>query len=157
MDLRGAPPLAVVPPPILYVATFLAGLGFGRLAPWEPDWILSPAAHWLGFAILLAGLSTAAPSAGLFALRHTTLNPIGRPSELVAAGAYRFTRNPMYVGLTLAHAGLALALGKAWPLPLLALPWAAMSWIVIPFEEARLRDTFGHAYVEYCHRVRRWI
>jgi len=55
------------------------------------------------------------------------------------------------------YLGAALALGKLWPLVLVVLPWATTNWIVIPFEEARLRNTFGQAYVDYCRRVRRWV
>jgi protein-S-isoprenylcysteine O-methyltransferase Ste14 len=63
----------------------------------------------------------------------------------------------MYVGLTSIYTGAALALGQAETLILVALPWTVVNWIVIPFEEARLRDTFGQIYVEYCRRVRRWL
>ena len=157
MDLRRAPVLAIVPPPVLYVAVFLVGLGVERLAPFDANRIAHPIEHGLGWAILVAGVLTAASGAGLFALRGTTVIPIGRPSKFVAAGPYRFTRNPMYLGLTVIYAGAALALGKLWPLALLPLPWAAMNWIVIPFEEARLSEAFGGAYADYCGQVRRWI
>lgn len=48
---------------------------------------------------------------GLFVLRRTTLNPVGQPALFVASGAYAWTRNPMYVGVTLVYLGAALALG----------------------------------------------
>ena len=90
-------------------------------------------------------------------LRGTTLNPAGQPARLVVNGAHGWSRNPMYLSLTIIYAGLALALGRAWPLVLVILPWASMNWIVIPFEETRLRETFGQDYADYCRRVRRWI
>jgi protein-S-isoprenylcysteine O-methyltransferase Ste14 len=157
MDQRSAPLLATIPPPALYVATFLAGLELNRLAPWETGWSGSTATCGLGWVILATGVATAASSAGLFAFRRTTFNPRGRPSTLVASGTYRFTRNPMYLGLTFAYTGLALVFGKVWPLALLPLPWATMNWIVIPHEEAQLRGAFSHEYADYCRKVRRWI
>ena len=90
-------------------------------------------------------------------VRRTTLNPAGQPAHLVVTGAHAWSRNPMYLALTLIYVGLAPALGEAWPLILVVLPWAAMNWVVIPFEEARLRETFAQTYVDYCRRVRRWI
>ena len=63
----------------------------------------------------------------------------------------------MYVSLTVIYAGAALALGQVWSLILLPLPWAAANFIVIPFEEAGLRETFGQPYLDYCRRVRRWL
>ncbi len=63
----------------------------------------------------------------------------------------------MYVALTSIYAGAALVLGQVETLILVALPWALVNWIVIPFEEARLRETFGQTYVDYCRRVRRWL
>ncbi len=93
----------------------------------------------------------------LFVRRRTTVVPAGRPAQLVSSGAYAWSRNPMYVCLTVIYAGAALALGEVWSLILLPLPWAAANFIVIPYEEARLRETFGEAYADYCRRVRRWL
>ena len=90
-------------------------------------------------------------------LRRTTLDPTGEPARLVVNGAHAWSRNPMYLSLTVVYIGLALALGRAWPLILVPVPWACMNWGVIPFEEGRLTETFGEAYVDYCRRVRRWI
>jgi protein-S-isoprenylcysteine O-methyltransferase Ste14 len=109
---------------------------------------LSPAAA--GFVLSIA-------AAGRFVTRRTTLNPAGQPAHLVVGGAHAWSRNPMYLALTIIYLGVALALGEAWPLILVVLPWAAMNWVVIPFEEARLSATFAQGYADYCRRVRRWI
>ena len=63
----------------------------------------------------------------------------------------------MYLSLTVVYLGLSLALGRPWPLILVTVPWACMNWGVIPFEEARLSETFAQDYADYCRRVRRWI
>lgn len=155
MEPRRAPPLAIVPPPVLYAAVFLAGMGLSRA--WNPSWMGSPSVHRVGWAILIVGLLLNVSSAGLFVFRRTTLNPTGQPAQLVTSGAHAWSRNPMYVGLTLVYVGAALALGQILSLALVVLPWATMNWMVIPFEEARLRITFGQAYDDYCRRVRRWL
>jgi protein-S-isoprenylcysteine O-methyltransferase Ste14 len=154
---RHAPILAIIPPPAQFALTFLVGVGLDRLLPWRPAWMTMQIAHWAGFALTLAGCTLAAAAAGRFVLRRTTLHPAGEPAHLVVNGAHAWSRNPMYLSLTVVYVGLALALGRAWPLILVVLPWASMNWILIPFEEARLREIFGEDYADYCRRVRRWI
>ncbi len=157
MTSRRAPILAMIPPPAQYALTFLAGVGFDSLMPWRPAWMTIEGVHWAGLALATAGFVLALAAAGRFVVRRTTLNPAGQPAHLVVTFAHAWSRNPMYLALTLIYVGLALALGEAWPLILVVLPLAAMNWVVIPFEEARLRETFAQDYVDYCRRVRRWI
>jgi protein-S-isoprenylcysteine O-methyltransferase Ste14 len=154
---RRAPIPAIIPPPAQFAVTFLVGIGLDRLIPWRPAWMAIGGAHWAGLALTVAGCSLAVAAAGRFVLRGTTLHPTGQPARLVVSGAHAWSRNPMYLSLTVVYVGLALALGRAWPLVLVILPWALMNWAVIPFEEARLRETFGEDYADYCRRVRRWI
>lgn len=157
MTSRRAPILAIIPPPVQFALTFLVEVGLDRLAPWRPAWMAIGGVHWAGFALAVAGCSLAAAAAGRFVLKRTTLHPTGQPARLVVSGAHAWSRNPMYLSLTIVTVCLALALGRAWPLVLTVFPWASMNWAVIPFEEARLRDIFGQRYVDYCRRVGRWI
>lgn len=152
-----SPILAKIPPPVQFALTFLVGVGLDRLMPWRPAVMAITGIHWAGFALAVAGCSLAAAAAGRFVLRRTTLDPTGEPTRLVINGAHAWSRNPMYLSLTVIYVGVALELGRAWPLILVSLPWASMNWIVIPFEEARLRATFGQDYADYCRRVRRWV
>jgi protein-S-isoprenylcysteine O-methyltransferase Ste14 len=152
-----APILAKVPPPAQFALTFLVGVGLDRLMPWRPAEMALASVHWAGFALAVAGCSLAAGAAGRFVLRRTTLDPTGEPRRLVVNGAHGWSRNPMYLSLTVVYAGLALALGRGWPLALVVLPWASMNWVVIPYEEARLRAIFPKDYANYCRTVRRWI
>ena len=154
---RSAPILAIIPPPVQFALTFLVGVGLDRLMPWRPAWMAISGVRWAGLALTIAGCSLAVAAVGRFVLRGTTLHPTGQPARLVVSGAHAWSRNPMYLSLTIVYVALALALGRAWPLVLAVLPWASMNWAVIPFEEARLRETFGQDYVEYCRRIRRWI
>lgn len=115
------------------------------------------AAKGLGWALIAVGVVLGPVSAGRFVFRRTTLKPHGSASALVTDGAYAWTRNPIYVGLAAIYLGVALVLGAVWPLPLIAAPLLLLNSVVIPFEEARMRDLFGSAYEAYCARVRRWL
>ncbi len=147
-----------IPPPLWFAAAFLAGWGLQHLVPLR---ILSPkivsASHAIGFGLLVCGALLALSCLGLFLLARTTFIPFARSSSLVTRGPYRLSRNPMYVSLVLAYLGFAGSFVQPWALILLPIPLAVVNWIVIPFEEARLREAFGSAYEEYCAKVRRWI
>ena len=110
-----------------------------------------------GVALILAGVAIAGWARGLFRRAGTTVKPFQESSALVTAGPYRFTRNPMYVGMVSALLGLGLWLASV--LPFLVVPIFA-TWIERRFirrEEADLERKFGAAYGEYKDRVRRWI
>jgi protein-S-isoprenylcysteine O-methyltransferase Ste14 len=152
-------PLAIrVPPPLLFAATFVMGMGLQHLAPINiGSDLLVRVGHLIGFGLLGCGVLLALACVGLFLTARTTLIPFGTASNLVTRGPYRFTRNPMYLSLLLVYLGVVGLLGQPWPLFLLPLPVALVNTIVIPFEEARLRHIFGDAFGDYCANVRRWL
>ena len=77
--------------------------------------------------------------------------------RLVTSGVYRFTRNPMYLGLVAFPVGLGIVAGS-WPVLVSAVPmFLYFDRYVIPREEAYLTRTFGADYAAYCRRVRRWL
>ena len=83
--------------------------------------------------------------------------PIDPPKELVGVGFYRYTRNPMYVGVLLVIIGHFLWFGF-WNLLIYAVViFIAFNTFVANYEEPTLRKKFGAAYKEYCQRVPRWI
>ena len=90
---------------------------------------------------------------------HTTVNPM-KPSSasfLVTAGIYRFTRNPMYLGMLLLLVGWALYLANVLVVLLLPAFILYMNRFQIKPEERALTDRFGRKYLEYASRVHRWI
>lgn len=88
---------------------------------------------------------------------HGTPAPIEPPRELVAAGFYRYVRNPMYVGVSAIILGHFLWFGS-WNLLIYAIVvFMAFDTFVKYYEEPTLKRKFGAAYEEYCRRVPRWI
>ncbi|WP_127902806.1 methyltransferase family protein [Solirhodobacter olei] len=143
-----------VPPPLLFLLAFVIGVGAERIAPLAFGF---PGREGLGLLICLAGLAIGPGAALRFALRGTTLNPFGEPSSLVANGIYGWTRNPMYLGITVFYLGGVLLLGGLWPLVFLVVPLWILDRVVIPHEEATMGRVFGTEYAAYCTRVRRWL
>jgi protein-S-isoprenylcysteine O-methyltransferase Ste14 len=149
-------PLLVVPPPLLFAAAFAAGALFQHFVPF-PRAAMPSDIFLGGAAIMVAGLGFGLSLAAGFLTRRTTLKPFADPAVLVARGAYRFSRNPMYLSLIVSYLGGTLMMGSLWPLVLLAVPVAVMARVVIPFEEGRMQATFGAGYRDYRARVRRWF
>jgi protein-S-isoprenylcysteine O-methyltransferase Ste14 len=87
----------------------------------------------------------------------TSPNPHRPTNALVRDATYRFTRNPMYLGMLISYAGLFIFFQNAWFILFLPiLIWLFNAWIIIP-EEKYLEEKFGHDYLDFKSRVRRWI
>lgn len=149
-------PLLMAPPPLVFLAAFVAGMAIEQIVPFAVGPV--PATiRVAGLVLLVAGIAFGASLAVMFLSRKTTLNPFASPRAFVVVGAYRFSRNPMYLALISAYLGGALLYGSIWPLLLLLLPVTTLRHVVIPHEEAVLSATFGTAYDDYRTRVRRWL
>ena len=86
-----------------------------------------------------------------------TLAPWAPPRRLVMSGPYRWSRNPLYLALTLIYAGVGLIADDLWILVLLVPLLLLIHWGVVVREERYLEAKFGEAYSRYKERVRRWL
>ena len=150
-DHAGVP----VPPPLLYAAGFAVALALERRWP-LPRPPARPARR-VGAALLVVGAVLPASGATLFHRRDTSVLPVRPTTALVTSGPYRLTRNPMYVGFALGHAGLALLRRSTWAVLMLGPVLAAVDRMVIAREERYLERAFGDEYRRYARRVRRWL
>lgn len=115
---------------------------------------------WLAVVAVLigvAGLALALSAIVRFASRGTNVSPNKPVTALVFDGPYRFTRNPMYVGLTLIYIGITLWTTSLGALIVLVPVLLIIRFAVIAREERYLTNKFGDAYVAFTRRVRRWI
>jgi protein-S-isoprenylcysteine O-methyltransferase Ste14 len=87
----------------------------------------------------------------------TSVIPFKPTTALVTSGPYRFSRNPMYLGMAFRYIGVALALGVVWALITLPFVIAAVDQLAIAIEEGYLVRKFGDPYCDYMKRVRRWF
>ena len=85
------------------------------------------------------------------------VRPDQSASQLVTQGPYRFTRNPMYTGLTMQYVGGAVLLDSGWPIIVLPIVLFVLVRTVISREEEYLNNAFGADYGAYTTRVRRWL
>lgn len=112
----------------------------------------------LGAALVAVAFITPVWALMLFRREDTEIEPTSPTNrKLVTGGPYRFTRNPMYLGLVVLAVGIAVWVGT-WPLVIAPLAvFATANWVHIPFEEAKMRRQFGADYDGYVARVRRWM
>ena len=144
-----------VPPPFIYIAFFLAGIGLQRYVhlPRLPITI----GRLLSAVLIGSGLTLIAWSFRRFWASGTSVVPVRPTTALVIEGPYKFTRNPMYVALLLLYGAAALWFGLVWPILLApVLVWAITAY-VIGHEERYLIRKFGDHYHRYCATVRRWL
>ena len=148
------------PPPLLFVAggilAWILETYVGRFRFVGGDASTAPLETAGAFLIAL-GLLIGAWALITFARAKTAILPMRPVSRLVDAGPYRITRNPMYTGMSLLYLGGMLVLNWGWALLVFPVVIFLLYRLVIRKEEAYMTTVFGESYLDYCHRVRRWI
>ena len=145
-------------PPFLFAGALVLGFALQLLWPVR----IAPANQFLllrvaGGLLVLIAIVLALAARSHFDRAGTNVNPMRPVTALVLAGPYRFTRNPMYLGLTLLTAGVALGANTLWPIVVLIPTLFVLHREVITKEERLLESRFGDEYRAYRRRVRRWI
>lgn len=143
------------PPPFIYVAFFLLGLGLERIAPA----VSLPRSPALGIAavLLIPGFGLLFWSLLLFFKARTSPLPMLPTTAIVRSGPYRWTRNPMYLAMLLIYLGVALWFDIFWALPFVPLVIFLVGRLVIRKEERYLEEKFGEEYRRYQSEVGRWL
>jgi protein-S-isoprenylcysteine O-methyltransferase Ste14 len=152
-DARGTPdnPGVIAPPPLIYAGALLLGILANRLSP--IPFLPRGLSRALGWPLIVVG------SLGVREMKRagTNVDPYRPATAIVTGGPYRFTRNPLYLSMTLIYCGIT-ARANALPAALL-LPFVfrLMRRGVIEREERYLERKFGDEYLSYKARVRRWV
>jgi protein-S-isoprenylcysteine O-methyltransferase Ste14 len=145
-----------IPPPVWTLALLLIAYGLEQVPIWGA--IIQVRSVPNAILLAVAGIALAVWGERTFAAAGTEVLPTSATNKkFVTAGPFRFTRNPMYLGLVLATFGIAFYMGTA---PFFAVPvlvFLLCNFVFIPFEEAKMQRQHGGPYKEYLHRVRRWI
>ena len=148
-------PNVKLPPPLIYGSAFAIGFALDWLLPWSA--FTGPLRWWLAGAAGLPAVGIALWALLTFRRADTAIEPWEPARHLVTHGPYAYTRNPMYVSLTLLTAAIAVAVDFPWALLLVPVAVLVTDQHVIAWEEIHLRHMFGSAYRDYCTRTRRWL
>ncbi|TRD11930.1 isoprenylcysteine carboxylmethyltransferase family protein [Erythrobacter insulae] len=148
--------LRIPPPLVALLSVLLMWLFTEHLPSWQ---FAVPYAGFIAGALIAAGFGIDIVSVLAFRRAKTTVTPLKpeKASRLVVSGFYRFSRNPMYLGMLLILAGVAVWFGSfANIIILIAFVFYITAFQIKP-EEARLDQLFGAEYRAYRQRVRRWL
>ncbi len=148
-------PGVVAFPGVLYAVAF--ALAYGLNLAWPIPVLPQPLNRWVGVALGLAGAGLILWGIASMRRAGTNIYPEKPATALVEAGPFRFTRNPLYVALTILFAALSVEMNMAWGFVILVPLLVVMHYGVIRREEAYLDGKFGDAYRGYRSRVRRYL
>jgi protein-S-isoprenylcysteine O-methyltransferase Ste14 len=154
----GAKPNAIPWPPLIYSAAMLVAWILERFDPWA--WLDSALARvpvGVGIGLFALGLALDIWAFVMMRRAGTTVMPNAASTALVTGGPFRLSRNPIYLGNTLAMVGFALAVRWGWLILLVPVTVTAVSWLAISREEAHLERRFGEEWRAYAQKVRRWL
>lgn len=149
-------PGAIILPPLLYGVALVLTL----LLNWAwPLSILSSSAItiWSGIPLLLFSGGLVLWGKRSMKQAGTNVNPLQPATSLVITGPFRFSRNPLYLSLTLLFAGLSLVVNTLWGFIALLPVLVVLHFGVILREERYLEAKFGESYRQYRSQVRRWF
>ena len=137
---------------------FLSLVALAALHYWVPVVRLIPSPwNLLGAIPILSGIVLSLSADRLFKSHKTTVKPFQESSSMITTGVFCWTRNPMYLGMTLILLGIGWITGSATAL----VPWVVFGVLVdrlfIRAEEPMLAARFPEEWREYCSRVRRWV
>ena len=142
-------------PPLLFVGSLALGLVLQWLLPLHFGG--GGARVALGLVVVASGFAAGGWTFAWMRRTHQNPDPRQPTPELILGGPFRWSRNPMYVGMALIEAGIGVALGNAWLLLLLAPTLLILRRSAIEPEEEYLGRKFGEAYARYRGEVRRWL
>jgi protein-S-isoprenylcysteine O-methyltransferase Ste14 len=144
-------------PPIIFATAF----GFAIAAKWQWPLFIADSSYgplfWFSILLILTGCGIALAAERRFLKAGTATLPTRPTIVVVADGIFRFTRNPMYLGMSMVLAGAAFFTNSWWFLLVLPFAMAAVTKLAIEREEIYLEKKFGPVYRAYKAQTRRWL
>jgi protein-S-isoprenylcysteine O-methyltransferase Ste14 len=148
-------PGVVARPPLLYGAALIVALVLHWL--WPMPILGQAVALWPGLALAVLGVVIGIWGRRTMDAAGTNINPALPTTAIVTAGPFRFSRNPLYLALTLFYLGLTLAFNTWWGLVVVVPLLIIMHRGVVLLEERYLERKFGEVYRQYRAKVRRYL
>lgn len=145
-----------IPPPLVLLICLLAQI---ELSDWLPIYQFGDVPTWIPVIWIGVGLLVSLMGVVAFHKAKTTINPLkpDQSCEVVTEGIYRYSRNPMYLGMLLGLIGMVFYFGEASTLLGVIFFICYITAFQIKPEEKVLREKFGEVYVCYENQTRRWL
>ena len=150
-------PGVIAPPPLIYLGFLAAGWAIERVVRDVTFGLPDRWGAFIGISLVVVGFMIEGEATMRFRRADTAVQPWKPSSVLVTEGIYGLSRNPIYVGMAVIYAGLALTFDAPLALGLLIPCLLVIDRGVIAREEPYLEARFGQDYRDYRARVRRWL
>lgn len=148
----------IAPPPLIYLGFLILGLALEFLVVRTQGLDMPVSLRWTVVTVLvLAGVAAIVTAVLRFRRAGTPAPPWQPTTAFVAQGIYRFTRNPMYLGMTLIYCAIAVAANAPVVFWMLIPLCVTIHYGVVLREERYMADKFGTAYIDYANSVPRWL
>ena len=144
----------ILPPTYFFICLIISALLFYTVPLTQ---IIRYPFNLIGFLFFIVGAGLNIWTDQLLKKEQTTVKPFGKPAALIQTGPFKFSRNPMYLGMALLLLGFELILGSVTSFVGVILFVAAMEMVFIPKEEKILQEQFGEEYLAYKKKVGRWV
>lgn len=148
-------PKVISYPPLLFWGTFVAGMLLNWGIP-SPNFS-TESVKVIGVTLGILGTIVAFWGAYAFHRAGTYVRPNRPVTALVTDGPFRYSRNPLYLAMTIIYLGITLYAGALWPLVTLIPALILIHWKIVQREESFLESRFGDDYRVYKAQVRRWL
>ena len=142
-------------PPVWFLLSIIVMTGWHLWLPVQQ--LFFPPITYLGIVAIAIGIVIVLFCDRLFRQKNTTIKPFQESSYLVTEGIFKYSRNPIYLGMTITLIGLWIFLGSLTPVFIIPVFAWLIQELFIKEEEKMLEDKFGEEYREYKASVRRWI
>lgn len=147
----------IAPPPLIYGGALVASLVLHLAFPIKMKRMPRRVTRMLGASLIGAAALLVLSAFRLMRQAGTEVDPTQPTTALVVKGPFQFTRNPIYLSLSLAYSGIAMLINTLWAILILPFVLLVMRRGVIDREERYLERKFGVEYLRYKARVRRWL
>lgn len=152
-------PGVIFPPPFILLFFLMAGTLLQFAFPLEifAPFTLGSLQFLAGLVIISGGIGLAFWGVRTFSKAGTNVATHKAALLVVSDGPYKFTRNPMYLGMQILLIGTGIMFSSEWFLLLWPMFFLVLRFGVVAREERYMRKKFGAQYVALLNRTRRWI
>ena len=145
----------IAPPPLIYLGFIVVGLALEYV--WPARLLPQDVQYGVGAALIVVSLLIAVPAFLQFRKAKTAVDPYKPTKAIITKGPFRWTRNPLYLGLAVLQLGIAAAVDGIWIALMIVPAVIVIHYGVIVREERYLERKFGDEYLSYKAAVRRWV
>ena len=145
----------MLPPPVVYLVLLLAGYWADKYLPLP--FLNTDISILVGISIIILSFILFGMVLREFSRLNTSVNHRKATKAIITTGAFRYSRNPIYICMAMLCVGVTFLINSLWGFVATLVASIIVTKFIISKEEAYLEKKFGQEYLQYCKSVRRWL